>query len=285
MSICLVARKIFGLSLMLLVIGGCPSSGENPTTQGIRPLRVATTTSTRDSGLMDVLQSMFEGQAGIELEVLAYGTGQALELGRRGDCDVLLTHAPEAERKFIEKGFGEGRREIMYNDFVIVGPMNDVAGISEADNVVDALKKIRRAKVSFTSRGDNSGTHMKEQTLWGRADIEPGGDWYISAGGGMAHTLRLANEKNSYLLIDRGTFLARRKQIQLTILFEGDPSLRNQYAAYCISPGKHPHVNHEAARRFVAFLASEKTQAAIADFGKEDFGQPLFFPNADSKTD
>jgi tungstate transport system substrate-binding protein len=256
-----------------LAAGGCTGSARAPS------LTLATTTSTQDSGLLDVLVPMFREQTGIEVKVVAVGTGQALELGRRGDADVLLVHDPAGEQRFMDEGFGTGRRPVMWNDFVLVGPPDDPAGGKGLKSARAAFARVaRHGKTPFVSRGDESGTHARENAVWREADIQPGGKWYVRAGLGMGAALRLAGEKRGYTLSDRGTFLAQRKGLGLAVLCEGDPLLVNQYSVILVSPEKHPHVLREAARKFADFLLAPQTQRAIANFGKDRFGQPLFFP-------
>jgi tungstate transport system substrate-binding protein len=241
---------------------------------------LATTTSTQDSGLLDVLVPLFHEQTGTEVKVVAVGTGQALELARRGDADVLLVHDPEAERLFMDQSWGVGRRPVMYNDFVLVGPSADPAGIKGAPSVAASFAGIARAGAPFVSRGDESGTHAKERTVWQKSGVEPQGPWYIKAGAGMGQVLRMASEKRAYTLSDRGTFLAQRRGLDLDILYEGDPLLKNQYSVILVNPEKHPHVRSVAARRFADFLLTPATQKVIADFGRDRYGQPLFFAGA-----
>jgi tungstate transport system substrate-binding protein len=240
-------------------------------------LTLATTTSTRDSGLLDVLVPKFEKETGIAVKVVAVGTGQAIQLGRRGDADVLLVHDPAAEQKFVDAGFGVGRREVMYNDFVLVGPPADPAGVKGHSSITAAFRRVARKQAPFVSRGDESGTHVKEKEIWRRAGMQPQGDWYVRAGAGMGQVLRMADQKRAYTLTDRATFLAQRKGLELVLLSESDPLLRNQYSVIRVNPDKHPHVQKEAARKFADFLLAPETQRAIAAFGKERFGQPLFF--------
>jgi tungstate transport system substrate-binding protein len=261
----------FGLALTL----GCSQR-----TTASRTVTLATTTSTQDSGLLDDLLPDFRKQKGIEVKVVAVGTGQALELGRRGDADVLLTHAPAAEEKFMAEGFGSERHPVMYNDFVLVGPRADPVGVQRRNSAVEAFRQIAQAASPFLSRGDESGTHQKEREIWTKAGLEPKGSWYIQAGSGMAQALRLAQEKQAHLLTDRATFLALRKELDLGLLVQGDALLRNRYAVIVINPQKHPHVRHEAARQFAEFLVSPETQRKIADFGKDKYGEVLFFPDA-----
>jgi tungstate transport system substrate-binding protein len=263
----------FGLALTL----GCSQR-----TTASRIVTLATTTSTQDSGLLDNLLPDFRQQTGIEVKVVAAGTGQALELGRRGDADVLLTHAPAVEEKFMAEGFGSERHPVMYNDFVLAGPRVDPAGIQGKPSVVEAFRQIAQAGSRFISRGDESGTHQKEREIWMKLGVEPKGSWYMQAGSGMAQALRMAQEKHAYLLTDRATFLALRKELDLAILVQGDALLRNRYVVIVVNPQKHPHVRHDAARQFAGFLVSAESQRKIADFGKDKYGEAMFFPDADS---
>ena len=262
---------------VVFAIAGCEPAHDQTQT-----LTLATTTSTRDSGLLKVLVPMFEKETGIEVKVVAVGSGQALELGRRGDADVLLAHAPDAEKQFMAEGYGEQRRGVMHNDFVLVGPQTDPAGIKNQSSITKAFQRIARSKSPFISRGDESGTHMKEKKIWKEASLDPAGKWYVRAGAGMAQALRIASEKRAYTLADRGTFLSQRDRLDLTIHSQGDPLLRNPYAVIVVSSAKHPGLNHQAASRFSEFLLSPKVQRIIAKFGVERFGQPLFFPRRPS---
>jgi tungstate transport system substrate-binding protein len=255
----------------LVAAAGC-SRGSSP-----EALTLATTTSTQDSGLLDVLVPLFREQTGTEVKVVAVGTGQALELGRRGDADLLLAHDPQAERLFVDQGWGVGRRAVMYNDFVLVGPSADPAGVKGMPSVSASFAKIARASATFVSRGDESGTHAKERTVWRKSGVEPQGPWYIKAGAGMGQVLRMASEKRAYTLSDRGTFLAQRSGLDLDILYEGDPLLKNQYSVILVNPEKHPHVRSAAAQRFADFLLAPATQRVIAEFGRDRYGQSLFF--------
>lgn len=258
--------------LLLSASAGCTSSSRPDET-----LTLATTTSTQDSGLLDVLVPMFEKQSGVKVKVVAVGTGQALKLGQRGDAEVLLVHDPAAEEKFVAEGYGIERREVMHNDFVLVGPKDDPASVKGEKSVTQAFARIAQQRSSFVSRGDESGTHQKEKQVWLQAKIEPQGDWYIQAGAGMVQVLRMADQKRSYALSDRATFLAQRLGIDLDILFQGDPLLLNRYSVIVVNPVKHPHVHHQAARQFSDFLLLPETQTAIAEFGKDRYDQPLFF--------
>ncbi len=259
-----------------VVLLGCSGQPSQPAVTS--SITLATTTSARDSGLLDVLAPRFREQTGIEVKVVAVGSGQALELARRGDADVLLTHSPAAEQKFVDEGFGIERREVMHNDFVIVGPPSDPAGVKGESSVSTALALIANAQSPFVSRGDESGTHVMEKQLWSTAVIEPRGDWYIEAGAGMAEVLRMASEKRAYTLCDRGTYLAQRPNLELKILSSGDPQLVNRYSVILVNPEKQPGANAQGARKFADFLLSEETQAAIARFGVDKYGEPLFFP-------
>ena len=252
---------------------GCSSAGKLDHT-----ITLATTTSTRDSGLLDELLPMFEKQSGVKVKVVAVGTGQALEMGRRGDADVLLTHAPAVEQQFMDEGFGARRWPVMHNDFVVVGPKKDPAGIKDQPEVVKAFDAIRSSKSTFVSRGDDSGTHMKERAIWKATGAIPAGEWYTEAGGGMAHTLRITNEKRAYTFVDRGTFLALKNGLDLVVLCEHDSILRNPYAVIPVNQAKHAHVNYQAAAKFADFLISAPAQEVIRTFGVKKYGQPLFFP-------
>jgi tungstate transport system substrate-binding protein len=267
-------RLILVLAILATLIG-CGSAGEPAKT-----ITLATTTSVRDTGLLKVLVPAFERQTGIEVLVVAVGSGQALDMGRRGDADVLLTHAPDAEEKFMAEGHGSQRRLVMHNDFVLIGPKSDPADLAGGKSITAAFARIAKTDSPFVSRGDESGTHLKEKRIWAEAGIIPDVDWYIDAGSGMAYTLRMANEKTAYTLSDRGTYLAQRSSLDLAILSQGDRLLRNQYSVIVVNPAKHPHVKVAAARRFADFLLSPATQSTIGRFGADKFGEPLFYPDA-----
>jgi tungstate transport system substrate-binding protein len=260
------------LSLALLATG-CGDSSSAP-----RTLTLATTTSTQDSGLLDVLILLFRRRAGIEVKVVAVGSGQALQLGRRGDADVILAHSPGDEERFMAEGHGESRRAVMHNDFVLVGPPSDPAKVRGSD-VVEAFGAIARGHSPFVSRDDDSGTHRKEQAIWEAAGIEPGGDWYIEAGAGMAQVLRMADQRRAYTLSDRATFLSLRGTLDLVIASEGDQRLRNDYHVIVVRPESHPGVHAREARRFAEFLGGVEARRAIASFGVDRFGEPLFTPD------
>jgi tungstate transport system substrate-binding protein len=271
-----VLRALLALALTLAL--GC---SQRPTASST--LTLATTTSTQDSGLLDYLLPEFRKQSGIEVKVVAVGTGQALELGRRGDADVLLTHAPAAEEKFMAEGFGSERHPVMYNDFVLAGPKADPAHVKQQRSIVRAFQVLAHGGPPFVSRADESGTHQKEKEVWSEAGVDPKGSWYIRAGTGMAQALRMAKEKQAYLLTDRATFLALGKELDLEILVQGDALLRNRYAVIVVNPEKHPQVRHEAARRFAEFLISNEIQRRISAFGNDKYGEPLFFPDVDPR--
>lgn len=245
---------------------------------------MATTTSTQDSGLLDVLLPIFEKKTGYFVKTIAVGSGQAMSMGRKGEADVLLVHSPAAEKKFIADGYGINRRLVMHNDFIVVGPKSDAARIKAERSAVVAFKKIAAAGAIFVSRGDNSGTHSKETAIWAAAGIKPEGrKWYQQTGLGMGQTLSVAAEKKAYTLADRGTCLALKKNLGLDILAEGDGILLNIYHVIEINPAKWPRVNVSGAKAFADFLVSEQTQKIIKEFGADKFGSPLFFPDAGKK--
>lgn len=242
---------------------------------------LATTTSTQDSGLLDIILPDFTAKTGLDVDVIAVGTGQAMELGARGDADVLLVHARAREDEFVANGDAPARYDVMYNDFVIVGPPSDPAGIKGLGSAAEAFKTISDKQAPFISRGDDSGTHTKEKSVWKAAAIEPSGDWYQSAGQGMGAVLTMAGEQEAYTLSDRATYLARKAEgLDLDILVEGDKVLFNPYGVLPVSPDKHPAVNFEGATAFVEWITSPETQKLIGEFGVDKFGQPLFVPNA-----
>jgi len=242
---------------------------------------LATTTSTQDSGLLDVLNPLFEKKTGYFVKTISVGSGQAMAMGERGEADVLLVHSPDAEKKFMAGGFGVDRLLVMHNDYVVLGPSADPAGIKAAKTTPEAFKKIAAAGALFLSRGDNSGTHSKEKGVWKAAGINPVGQkWYQETGLGMGQTLNVANEKNGYTLADRGTYLATKKNLSLAILKEGDPILLNVYHVIQVNPAKWPKVNKDGAKAFSDFMVSAETQGIIKTFGVEKYGGPLFFPDA-----
>ncbi|MBV5341874.1 MAG: substrate-binding domain-containing protein [Deltaproteobacteria bacterium] len=241
---------------------------------------LATTTSTQDSGLLDVLVPIFEKESGYLVKTIAVGSGQAMKMGEKGEADVLLVHSPAAEKKFMADGFGVTRRLVMHNDFIIVGPPSDPAKIKGA-SAVDALKRIAKTGAIFVSRGDNSGTHAKEKGLWKGAAINPDGQkWYQQTGIGMGQSLNVAAEKKGYILTDRATYLALNKGLGLIILNEGDSKLLNVYHVIELNAVKWPKVNSQGGKAFADFMVAKTTQAVIGRFGVEKFGAPLFFPDA-----
>lgn len=241
---------------------------------------LATTTSTQDTGLLDVLVPLFQKKTGYTVKTIAIGTGQSLELGDRGEADVVLVHAPKLELEYLVKGNLINRRLVMHNDFILVGPAADPAGIRGAKTAADALKKIAERGAKFVSRGDNSGTHNKERALWKAVGITAEGSWYIESGQGMGATLTIASEKGTYTLTDRATYLAFKKRIQLAILLEGDAPLLNVYHVMEVNPARYPKVNAAAGKAFADFMVSPETQEVIRTFGVDTYGQPLFFPDA-----
>jgi tungstate transport system substrate-binding protein len=247
-------------------------------------LILATTTSTQDSGLLDVLIPIFEKESGYFVKTIAVGSGQAMAMGKKGEADVLLVHSPDAEKKFIEEGSGINRRLIMHNDFVIVGPAGDPAKVRGAKTTAEAFRKIYQSEALFLSRGDNSGTHAKEKTLWKSSAVNAEGQkCYQQTGLGMGQTLNVAAEKKGYTLTDRGTYLALKKTLGLDILVEGDPILLNIYHVIEINPAKFPKINAAGARAFSDFMVSRKVQEIIGRFGVDKYGSPLFFPDAGKK--
>jgi len=244
---------------------------------------LSTTTSTQDSGLLDVLVPMFERKTGLTVKTISVGTGQALALAARGEADVTLAHAPGVERKYVEDGKMSNRRLVMYNDFVLIGPAEDPARIRALPSAVDALKRIAESQSRFVSRGDKSGTHVLEQGLWKQAGIEPRGTWYIESGQGMGQTLGIANDRRAYTLTDRGTYLAFAKRVDLPILVEKDRPLLNIYSVMEVNPANGPRVNVAGGKAFAEFLLAPETQAVIKAFGVDRYGQPLFVPVAGKK--
>jgi len=245
---------------------------------------LATTTSTQDSGLLDVLLPIFEKSTGYFVKTIAVGSGQAMAMGQKGEADVLLVHSPDAEKKFMAEDYGVNRRLVMHNDFIILGPKADPAGIKGSRSSLEAFRKIASANAVFMSRGDNSGTHAKEKSIWKAAGINPEGQkWYQQTGLGMGQTLSVAAEKKSYTLADRGTYLALKKNLGLDILVEGDAVLLNIYHVIEVNPAKWPKVNSAGAKAFSDFMVGRQTQDIIKKFGVEKFGSPLFFPDAGKK--
>jgi tungstate transport system substrate-binding protein len=248
--------------------------------RGPKDVILATTTSTQDTGLLDVLEPLFEDETGYNLKVIAVGTGQALAMGERGDADVLLVHAPSSELPLVESGAAINRQLVMHNDFIIVGPVSDPAGI-EGMTAADAFGAIYYNGATFVSRGDDSGTNKKEIEIWQDAGLDPEGQsWYEQSGQGMGATLQIANQKDAYTLTDRGTYLAQSENLDLVVLVEGDPVLFNVYHVMQVNPDKFDLVNGPGGGAFVDFMVSDEVQAIIRDFGVDKFGQPLFIPDA-----
>ncbi|OGP93201.1 MAG: tungsten ABC transporter substrate-binding protein [Deltaproteobacteria bacterium RBG_16_47_11] len=245
---------------------------------------LATTTSTQDSGLLDVLLPVFEKKTDYFVKTIAVGSGQAMAMGQKGEADVLLVHSPAAEKKFVAEGYGINRRLIMHNDYIIVGPSEDPAKIRGMKSSQESFRKIASAKTLFVSRGDNSGTHSKEREIWKAAGISVEGEkWYQQTGLGMGQTLNVAAEKKGYTLADRGTYLALKKNLGLDILVEGDAVLLNIYHVIEVNPAKWPKVNVPSGKAFADFMVSNETQGIIKTFGVDKFGSPLFFPDAGKK--
>jgi tungstate transport system substrate-binding protein len=271
---------VFCAALLLsLVAFGVPSVKADTKT-----IILATTTSTQDSGLLDVLLPVFEKDTGYFVKTISVGSGQAMKMGEKGEADVLLVHSPDAEKKVVEQGFAINRRFVMHNDFIIVGPPVDPAKIKDVKSSKEALKKIAAANSLFLSRADNSGTNALEKKLWKSIGVNPEGQrWYQQTGLGMGETLNITAEKKGYTITDRGTYLALKKSLGLDILVEGDPSLLNIYHVMEVNPAKWPKVNQAGAKAFADFMVSKKTQELIKTFGVKKFGAPLFFPDAGKK--
>ncbi len=269
-----------GAFLFLFWLALSPGAGVHSADFTGRAVILSTTTSTQDSGLLDVLIPVFEKQSGYSVKTVSVGTGQALALAARGEADVALVHAPSLEKKYVAEGKLFNRRLVMYNDFVIIGPKEDPAKIRAVKNAAAGLKAIAQAQASFVSRGDNSGTHALEKALWQAAGVEPKGPWYIEAGQGMGATLAIAHERNAYAITDRGTYLALGRRVSLPILLEGERSLLNIYSVLEVNPANGPRVNAAGGKAFADFMVSPQTQSLIRNFGVEKFGQSLFVPVA-----
>ena len=265
-----MARIIF----LIIYIGGS-FGGVLAETQR---LRIAVTTSTENSGLITKINQPFEQKHNVKVDVIAVGTGKAIRLAKNGDVDLIFVHAPEAEREFVAEGYGIERLSVMKNDFIIVGPKNDPAGLKDSKNIYDAMSQLINTQYIFISRGDNSGTHKKENFLWKMIGEMPIGDWYFSVGRGMGHTIIMADEKQAYTLSDRGTYLTYRDKIELDIVFEGGHELINPYHVIIVAPEKHPHVKIDLARKYSEFIRSEEGQNIIRNF--KIHGELLFIPNS-----
>jgi tungstate transport system substrate-binding protein len=270
--------------MLVFAVGILAGCGSQPAQQSapepaVKDLILATTTSTQDSGLLDVLKPMFEEKTGYNLKIISVGSGAAMEMGKKGEADVLLVHSPAAEKALVDEGVGINYQLVMHNDFIIVGPADDPAAIKGSASV-DSFKKIADKKATFVSRGDNSGTHTKELSIWKAAGITPEGSWYLQSGTGMGATLNIANEKQAYTLADRATYLAQKANFKLEILSEGDKNLLNIYHVMQVNPEKFSKVNKDGAKAFVDFMVSADTQKTISEFGKDKYGEALFTPDA-----
>ncbi|MDH7490089.1 MAG: substrate-binding domain-containing protein [Anaerolineae bacterium] len=275
-------RRLALVFAVVLSLAGCAAPTSAP-----RRLILATTTSTADSGLLDFLLPDFEKAHNCDVQIIAVGTGQALALGAKGDADVVLVHDPDKEAAFVAGGDGVNRQDVMYNDFIIVGPPSDPAGVRGSATAAEAFARIAQAEAPFASRGDGSGTETREKAIWQAAGIapDPRSTWYFSLGQGMGDTLLFASEKGAYTLADRGSYLSMRGKLRLALLLGGDrldqnpdPALRNPYGVIAVNPAKHPNVQYDLALRFIDWLTSVETQRRILEFTVG--GQPLFYPNS-----
>jgi len=241
-------------------------------------LRLATTTSTYETGLLDRILPPFEKKHNVKVHIISVGTGKAIKIAENGDVDVILVHARKAEDKFVAEGYGVNRRDVMYNDFILMGPADDSAGIAGTKDAKAAFARIADGSHTFVSRGDDSGTHKKEESLWAKLDMEPNGSWYLEAGQGMSATLRMADEKNAYVMVDRATYLFNRDKLRLKLLVEGDKDLFNPYGIIPVSPYKYKHVKYELAMALVAWMTAPECQRMVGEYKK--MGQQLYYPNA-----
>lgn len=256
------------LSLFLCMKAGPASAAER--------LRLSTTTSTENSGLLNVLLPPFEKMHNCKVDVIAVGTGKALKLGEAGDVDAVLVHSRKAEDKFVADGYGIDRRDVMYNDFVIIGPATDPAGVKQAGTAAAALSAIAKANAAFISRGDESGTHIKEKELWQQTGVKPAGGWYFESGQGMGEVITMATERKAYTLADRGTYNAYKgKKTDLVILFQGEKGLFNPYGVIAVNPKRHPHVKYDIATKFIQYITGPQGQNIIDSFRQN--GEPVFF--------
>jgi len=274
-----MTRRRFVLGALAFLIAAGPAAAQT-SAPASRTIILSTTTSTQDSGLLDVLVPMFEKATGYSVKTISVGTGQALALAARGEADVTLAHAPALEKKYVEEGKMLNRRLVMYNDFVVIGPVEDPARIKGLPQAVEALRRVAGAEARFVSRGDKSGTHMLELALWKLAGLEPKAPWYIESGQGMGQTLGIANDRRAYTLTDRATYLAFQNRVDLPILVEKDRPLLNAYSVMEVNPANGPRVNAAAGKAFADFMLSPAVQATIRTFGVDKYGQPLFVPIA-----
>jgi len=277
-----MTRRQLVLATLTVLLAAGPVASQTPSSAS-RTLIVSTTTSTQDSGLLDVLVPLFERKTGLTVKTISVGTGQALALAARGEADVTLAHAASLERKYVAEGKMTNRRLVMYNDFVIIGPPDDPAKIKGSPRALDALKRIAESQSRFVSRGDKSGTHVLELALWTQAGIEPKGAWYIESGQGMGQTLGIANDRRAYTLTDRATYLAFQKRVDLPILVEKDRPLLNIYSVMEVNPANGPRVNVAGGKAFAEFVLAPETQEVIRTFGMDKYGQALFVPIAGKK--
>jgi tungstate transport system substrate-binding protein len=279
-----IPAHVIAWVLILALFGSFSARAQEAGTpeRGPDDVILGTTTSTQDSGLLDELVPLFENQTGYHLIPIAVGSGAAMEMGERGEADVLLVHSPAAEEKFMDAGYGVNRHLVMYNDFIIVGPEDDPAGVKDTSTAIDAMRAIRDSESTFVSRGDDSGTHRLELSLWEQAGIDPGGSWYQESGTGMGETLSIANERDAYTISDRGTYLSQGDRLDLVILSEGDKALINIYHVIAVNPERYDTINRVGAQTFIDFMLDPATQDVIGEFGTEEFGQSLFTPCADN---
>jgi len=281
----MVHRRLRALAPLAALAAVLGAVGADAQTSASKTVILSTTTSTQDSGLLDVLVPLFERHTGYTLKTISVGTGQALALAARGEADVTLAHAPSLERKYVADGKMRNRRLVMYNDFVIVGPAADPAGIKGEKRATAALKKIAGAGARFVSRGDKSGTHTLEVRLWKDAGVTPGAPWYIESGQGMGATLGIADDRGAYTITDRATLLAFARRVKLGVMVEGDRPLLNIYSVMEVDPANGPKVNTAGGKAFADFMLAPETQGVIKTFGVDKYGQPLFVPIAGKKDD
>lgn len=267
---------------MTVVFTGC---GNEEAVEAKGTIILATTTSTKDSGLLDAILPEFTAETGWEVDVVSVGSGEAMEMGMNGEADVLLVHSPAAEAEYVEGGHADadGRMDVMYNDYVIIGPEADPAGVADnSEDAIAAFSAIMENEATFVSRADDSGTHKKELSIWEKAELTPAGAWYVEAAAGMGDVISMTNEKLGYTLSDRATWLNVGGETELVILCEKDPSgvLNNQYGVICVNPEKNENINNEGAKAFQQWIVSEAAQTLIGEYGVEEYGQALFIPNA-----
>ena len=284
-------KRIFSVVIVLAmmlsmtaVLTACGSDEETQESKGT--IILATTTSTKDSGLLDAILPEFEKESGYTVDVISVGSGETMEMGENGEADVLLVHSPAAEEEYVNGGHADedGRFDVMYNDFVVIGPESDPAGVaSSSDDAVAAFKAIMDNQQTFVSRADDSGTHKKELSIWEKAGLTPSGEWYVEAAAGMGDVITMTDEKAGYTLSDRATWLNVGKNTNLKILCEKDPSglLNNQYGVICVNPDKNENINHDGAKASQEWIISEDTQKLIGEYGVEEYGEALFIPNAE----